>query len=101
MARKVVSRIAKREEAEAAERQAESTKEKPTKKATKKKTTRRAKEPTEERKRLFWGVFDHSMKRVALFEFDQKDAADEKAEALSQSKKSPYFVQKVKEAVEE
>ena len=51
--------------------------------------------------KLFWGVFNQSLKRVALFEFNQKKQADKKAEDLSQSGKSPHFVQKVKEAIQE
>ena len=100
MARKVVNRKALREEVEAAERAAPKKK----KKAAKKKTATRksrAKDAADERKKLFWGVFSHSMKRVALFEFDQKKQADEKAAALSASGKSPHFVQKVKERIEE
>ncbi len=97
MARKVVNRKALREEAEAAEKAG-------VKKKKAKTTTKRAsrsKEPVEVRKKVFWGVFNQSLKRVAVFEFDQKKQADEKAVALSQSGKSPHFVQKVKEIVEE
>ena len=72
--------------------------------AKKKKTTTRKsrkKEPTEVRIKLFWGVFNQSLKRVALFEFNQKKQAEKKADELSQSGKSPHFVQKVKEVIEE
>ena len=102
MARKVVNRKALREEAEAAEALEKASPKK--KKATKKKTATRksrAKDAADERKKLFWGVFSPSMKRVALFEFDQKKQADEKAAALSASGKSSHFVQKVKERIEE
>jgi hypothetical protein len=53
------------------------------------------------RVKLFWGVFSQSLKRVALYEFSQKKQADKKAAELSSSGKSPHFVQKVKEPVEE
>ena len=99
MARKqVVNRRAKREEVEAAEKAGLGKK-----KVAKKKTTRasRTKAPTDVRKKVFWGVFNQSLKRVAMFEFDQKKEAEKKAEALSQSGKSPHFVQKVKETIEE
>jgi len=58
-----------------------------------------AKAPVEIRKKLFWGVFNQSLKRVALFEFHQKNEAEKKADELSKSGKSQHFVQKVKEEV--
>jgi len=97
MARKVVNRKALREEVEAAEKAG-----KPEKK--KKATTprkRRTKDPADIRMKLFWGVFNQSLKRVALFEYSQRKQADKKAADLSQTGKSPHFVQRVKEAVEE
>ena len=100
MARKILNRLVLREEAEAAEKAGivDETK-KTAKKATPRKS--RKKEPAEIRVKLFWGVFNQSLKRVALFEFNQKKQADKKAEELSQSGKSPHFVQKVKEAIQE
>jgi hypothetical protein len=61
----------------------------------------RAKSTEPERKRLFWGVFNQSLKRVALFEFTQEKAARAKAAELSASGKSPHFVQKVKDVITE
>ena len=90
MARKVVNRKALREEVEAAEK-AES---KAPKKATKRKATKRktrSKEPVEVRMKVFWGVYNQAMKRVAVFEYDKKGEADEKAESLSVSAKTPHF----------
>lgn len=99
MARKVVSRKALREEAEAAEA-AEKAAPKKKKKAAKRKS--RAKEPAEVRMKLFWGVFNQSLKRVALYEYSQKKQAEEKAKSLSKDDgKSQHFVQKVKEVIEE
>ncbi|MBL6725840.1 MAG: hypothetical protein ISQ09_12200 [Rubripirellula sp.] len=95
MARKVVSRKAKAEEAEAAEKQA-ATKKKAAKKATKRKTKKAA---AEVRMKLYWGVFSQNLKRVAVFEFDQKDEAEKRATELSKGGKSPHFVQKVKEEI--
>lgn len=97
MARKVVNRKELRAEAEAAEKIAKK-KKKAKKKAKKRKTKKAA---ADVRMKLFWGVFNQSMKRIALFEFDQKKEADKKAADLSKSGKSQHFVQKVKEAVEE
>jgi BRCT domain type II-containing protein len=102
MARKVVNRKALREESEAAEKAGLTPKKK--KAAKKKKATSRssrAKAAVEVRKKVFWGVFNQSLKRVATFEFDQKKDAEKKAQTLSQSGKSPHFVQKVKEAIDE
>ena len=98
MARKVVSRKELRAEAEAAEA---AEKQAPKKKKAKKKATRKRKAAAEVRMKLFWGVFNQSMKRVALYEYSQKKQADKKAEDLSKSGKSPHFVQKVKEEVVE
>lgn len=97
MARKVVNRKQLREEADAAERAGEAPDAAPKKKAAKRKS--RAKEPVEVRMKLFWGVYNQSMKRVALFEFTQKKQAEKKAQELSASGKSPHFIQKVKEEI--
>lgn len=99
MARKVVNRKELRAEAEAAERaDAEAPKKKKKKKAAKRKS--RAKAAADIRMKLFWGVFNQSMKRVALYEFDQRKQAEKKAEDLTKNGKNPHFVQKVKEAIE-
>lgn len=103
MARKVVNRKQLREEAEAAEK-SEATKKKATKKkaATKKRKTRKKKkDPADIRIKLYWGVFSQSLKRVALYEYSQRKQAMKKAEDLNASGKSPHFVQKVKEEIEE
>lgn len=99
MARKVANRKELRAEAEAAEAAEAAAPKKKKKKAAKRKS--RAKEATPERVKLYWGVFSQSLKRVAVFEYSDKKAAIKKAEELSASGKSPHFVQKVKEAVEE
>ncbi len=95
MARKVVSRKAKAAEVEAAEKLA------PKKKAAKKKTTRKSKKKAaaDVRMKLYWGVFSQNLKRVAVFEFDQKKEAQKRATELSKGGKSPHFIQKVKEEI--
>jgi LysM repeat protein len=93
MARKVVSRKAKAAEAEAAEK-LEAPKKK--KKATKRKSKKAA---AEVRMKLYWGVFSQNLKRVAVFEYDQRDEAEKRAEELSKGGKSPHFIQKVKEPI--
>jgi hypothetical protein len=106
MARKVLNRKELREESEAAERDDEKSKKKTAKvegDAKKKPTKRksRAKTAKEVRLKAFWGVFNQSMKRVALFEYSQRKQADKKAAELSTTAKSPHFVQPVKEVIEE
>lgn len=99
MARKVVRTKELRAEAEAAEKK--KTKAAKTKKTAAKKTTKRksAKAAAEIRLKAFWGVFNQSLKRVALFEYSERKKAEKKAADLS-SGKSPHFVQPVKEVVE-
>jgi hypothetical protein len=106
MARKVLNRKELREEAESAERAEAKSKKKSGKdeaaggkKPAKRKS--RAKTAKEVRLKAFWGVFNQSMKRVALFEYSQRRQADKKAAELSTSAKSPHFVQPVKEVIEE
>lgn len=67
----------------------------------KKKRKTRKKKAEVTRRKLFWGVFNHSMKRVALYEFNQKKAAEKRALELSPEGKPPHFVQKVKEDIVE
>ena len=67
----------------------------------KKKAKRKSKKKVVEelRLRVFWGVFNHAMKRVALYEFNQRKAAEKRAAELSPEGKPPHFVQKVKEVI--
>ena len=95
MARKTVSRMEKRLEAEAAE----ATEEAPKKK--KKKAKRKKKAAADVRMKLFWGVFSPSMKRVALFDFNQKKQAQKRCDELTAKGKGDHFIQKVKDKVEE
>ena len=95
-----------REENDAAERDPKTKKkaavkgeEEAKKKPVKRKS--RAKTAKEVRLKAFWGVFNQSMKRVALFDYSQRKQADKKAAELSTSAKSPHFVQPVKEVIEE
>ncbi|MGB7329558.1 MAG: hypothetical protein WBD31_32085 [Rubripirellula sp.] len=93
MARKVVSRKAKAAEAEAAEKLITD------QKAKKKSSKRTKKAAADVRLRLYWGVFSQNLKRVAVFEFDQRKEAQQRAEELSKGGKSPHFIQKVKEEI--
>lgn len=59
---------------------------------------RKAKEET--RTRVYWAVFNPDLKRVALFEYDQKEAAEKRADKLTKSLGGPHFIQKVKAVVQ-
>src|SRR5580698_4194770 len=96
MARKIVNRKELRKEAEAAE----AADGKPAKKVPAKRKSR-AKAAKDVRLKAFWGVFNQSMKRVALFDYSERKAADKKAAELTASAKTPHFVQTVKEAIAE
>ena len=61
------------------------------------KTKRRAK--TETRTRIYWAVFNQDCKRVAVFEFDQKQEADKRAAQLSETSGEHHFVHKIKATV--
>jgi hypothetical protein len=106
MARKLANRKELREQAEAAEAG-----EKVKKKAAKgegetgeakppAKKKSRAKVVKEVRLKAFWGVFNQSLKRVALYEYSQKKQAEKKAAELNASQKTPHFVQPVKEVIQ-
>ena len=99
MARKILNRKELREENDTAERTA-AAEPKAAKKAPAKRKSR-AKVVKEVRLKAFWGVFNQSMRRVALFEYSQRKEADKKAADLSESQKTPHFVQIVKEVIEE
>ena len=97
MARKVVSRKELRAEAEAAEEAPKKAK-KAAKKTTRKKKAK--KDAAEIRLKAFWGVFSQSLKRVAVFDYSQRKAADKKVAELNAKGKTPHFVQLVKEAID-
>lgn len=104
MARKILNRKELRAENEAAgtapkKKKASTKGEDGAKKVVKRKS--RSKTAKEVRLKAFWGVFNQSMKRVALFEYSQRKLADKKASELSTSQKTPHFVQPVKEVIEE
>ena len=105
MARKVVNRKELRAQAEAAEAMEKDTKPAKKKAASKKTTAKRVtkkKVAKEVRMKAYWGVYTQSMKRVVLFEYADKKAADKKAVELSAGgTKAPHFVQLVKEPITE
>jgi hypothetical protein len=103
MARKIVNRRELRAEVEAAEAAEKAGVKKAPKKAVKKKAaprkSRAKKAAVDVQMKAFWGVFNQSLKRVALYEYSQKKVAEKKAVDLSKDGKTPHFVMKVKEAV--
>ena len=114
MARKVVNRKELRAQADAAEargktkagskekapKAAKEKKAKEPKKAAEKKPARK-KVAKEARMKAYWGVFNSGMKRLALFEYADKKAAETKVQELVGSSRVHHFVQLVKEAISE
>lgn len=112
MARRILNRKELREEVEAQERveegkpvgveggaAAEEKKKKPAAKPVRRKA--RAKPAKEVRLKAFWGVFSQTLNQVAQYEYSQREEAAKKAQDLSDSRKSPHFVQLVKKVIEE
>jgi hypothetical protein len=60
---------------------------------------RKPKAPVRQRAR--WGVFDNAMKQVAIFDYRERGAADQKVADLSARKGGSFFVQIVKEPMPE
>jgi|LakMenE18May11ns_1017448.scaffolds.fasta_scaffold9950932_5 hypothetical protein len=60
-------------------------------------TRRRVK--VETRTRIYWAVFNPDLKRVAVFEYDQKVEADKRAQKLTDATGGAHFVQKIKATV--
>jgi hypothetical protein len=75
--------------------------EKKPEKPEKKKAPKRPRGPKEVRLKAYWGVFNQSLRRVAIYEFNERKQADKKAAELTKSGKSPHFVQPVKEQIVE
>lgn len=91
------------EEAEASEDEAEEAEEEEEaapvkKKAPAKRAKRTHKVP---RMKVVWGVFSNSNQRVATYDYPQKQQAEEHAARLRAEKRSTFFVQPVKEPMEE
>jgi hypothetical protein len=108
MARKILNRRELREENDAVERSdsgealdklLEPEEEKPQKKAAKRKP--RTKVAKEVRLKAFWGVFSQNLAQVAQFEYSEREDALKRATELTESKKTPHFVQLVKKVIEE
>jgi len=53
------------------------------------------------RQKVVWVVFDNSNKKIQTFPYNQRQSADELVARLMTEKKSTYFVQPVKENMDE
>jgi len=53
------------------------------------------------RLRVVWGVFDNSNKKIATYEYSKRKEAEEHAARMQADKKHTYFVQPIKEPMEE
>ncbi len=98
MARKILNRKELRVESDAAA-QTEATSKTAVKKPPAKRKSR-AKVAKEVRLKAFWGVFNQSLRRISLFEYSERQEADKKAAELTESQRTPHFVQLVKEVIE-
>ena|SRR5947209_18223315 len=112
MAGRTLNRRALREQADQAERDGAAPAADPSEAAPAKKKARakapaapkpRKPKPKKAPPRLFahWGVFDGGMKQVALFDYNQRAAADAKLAELLARNKGVYFLQVVKEPMPE
>ena len=105
MARKTLNRKELREQNDAAEAAEKKEKKAKTKEADgeakPKRKSRSKKEPAEIRMKVYWGVYNQSMKIIAKYDFQHKKSAEQKAAELTANGKSPHFVQKVKEIINE
>jgi hypothetical protein len=94
------------EEPEAAEEGGEGEEEAAPAVKKKKKTTTKESKPRKKvvkavRRRVVWVVFDNSNKKIAQYDYTKKQDADDHAARLATEKKQTYFVQPVKEPIEE
>ena len=62
---------------------------------------KRTRTPKITRMKVVWGVFNNSHQRVATFEYPKRKDAEEHASKLAADKKSTFFVQPIKEPLEE
>ncbi|HEV3259092.1 MAG TPA: hypothetical protein VG013_19625 [Gemmataceae bacterium] len=112
MARRVLNRREMRKTADAAEQQEKTSAAPaaeaapPAKKGAKKAAAPKVKKPRKKKEppRMCarWGVFDAGMKQVAIFDYNQRAAADQKiADLVAKKNNAVYFLQIVKEPMPE
>ena len=90
-------------EAEEGDEEAEEEAPKKKKKVVKEAKPKRTRTPKQVRMKVVWGVFNNSNQRVATFEYPKRKEAEEHAAKLAAAKNppQPFFVQPVKEPMEE
>jgi hypothetical protein len=92
-------------EAEAGEEPPEAAEQEPVKKrkpaAKVAKPRSRVRAPKVTRMKVVWGVFSNANQRVAVFDYPKRQDAHELAAKLSADKKTTFYVQPVKEPMEE
>lgn len=52
------------------------------------------------RTRIYWAVFNQALRRVAVFEFDQRGEAEKRAAKLAKASGEHHFIQKIKAIVQ-
>jgi hypothetical protein len=62
---------------------------------------KRTRAPKHVRQKVVWVVYDNSNKRIATYDYPKKREADEHAARLKEEKKMTFYVQPVKEPIEE
>jgi hypothetical protein len=62
---------------------------------------RKARTPKHVRQKVVWIVYDNSNKKIASYEYPKKQEAEEHAARLKEEKKMTFYVQPVKENIEE
>jgi hypothetical protein len=62
---------------------------------------KRTRTPKQVRQKVVWAVFDNSSRRVQTFDYSRKKDAEEYAAKMQADKKSTYYVQPVKEPMED
>ena len=71
------------------------------KKPVKEAKPKRVRTPKVVRQKVVWGVFNNSNQRVATYEYPKRKEADEHAARMTADKKLTFFVQPVKEPIDE
>jgi cobalamin biosynthesis protein CobT len=89
------------EESDSDEEEPEEEAPKKKKKAPAEPKPKRTRAPKVVRMKVVWGVFSNSNQRVATYEYPKKKEAEEHAARLMADKKSTFFVQPVKEPIDE
>jgi hypothetical protein len=69
--------------------------------AAKEAKPKRVRTPKVVRMRVVWGVFNNSNQRVASFDYPKKAEAEEHARKLMADKKQTFFIQPIKEPIED